>query len=364
MNKQPDILVIGLGPAGACAAKAAALAGYSVLAIEKKTTAGTPVQCAEFVPAMIGAEVSALHHSTIQPINSMVTRVEQQPADRMPDFPGRMIDRAAFDLQLGQQAAQAGAKLRYGVRVREISKSGKITLSDASFVSPKIIIGADGPHSVIGRSIGSGIDEFLETRQINLTLQQPFTSTDIYLSQQMPGGYAWAFPKGDTVNLGLGVHPKSKHKLKPFLDDLHHQLIDEGRVGRQIHSHTGGAIPAGGMVRPFGKRGQTLCLLAGDAAGLTNPITGAGINSAVISGQMAGETAARYLAGQPGAPAEYMEDLDDLFGASIARALAHKARLANHPHPGPEQLRSGWIAYPEYWQLQPAAQLEETSCPV
>ena len=56
-----DVLVAGLGPAGATAGAAiAAASGYQVIAVDRKLEAGVPVQCAEFVPAMIGREVGAL----------------------------------------------------------------------------------------------------------------------------------------------------------------------------------------------------------------------------------------------------------------------------------------------------------------
>jgi len=49
-RETPDVLVIGLGPAGSRAAEAAAKACLHVIALEKRPAAGTPVQCAEFVP--------------------------------------------------------------------------------------------------------------------------------------------------------------------------------------------------------------------------------------------------------------------------------------------------------------------------
>jgi flavin-dependent dehydrogenase len=144
-------------------------------------------------------------------------------------------------------------------------------------------------------------------------------------------------------------------------------LVAEGRLGEEIFCHTGGAIPAGGMIKPYGRLGKTWCLLAGDAAGLTNPITGAGINSAVISGKLAGETADALLSGQQQAASDYEEDLDDLFGASLARALTHKHRLAqltqSQDKLEPDQLRSGWIAYSAYWSPQNPAQTEKNLCP-
>ena len=86
---------------------------------------------------------------------------------------------------------------------------------------------------------------------------------------------------------------------------------------------------------------------------MTNPVTGAGISAAVISGGLAGDAAARWCAGDRDAPEDYDEDLDDLFGRSLARALARREELlARHRTgevPSTAALRRGWIAYPEYW---------------
>lgn len=367
MNTHPDILVIGLGPAGSSAALAAARAGCTVLGLEKKETPGAPVQCAEFVPMMIGADVPQLHDACEQTIISMRTWVEGKGPDLTPDFPGQMIHRDAFDAKLASAARDAGAELHYGACVRQISPEGAVTLSSGECIRPKLIIGADGPHSVVGAAVGEPVQEMLETRQITVPLLQPFTSTDIFLSKEMPGGYAWAFPKGDVVNIGLGVEREERHRLKPLLADLHAQLCAQGRVGEKIIQHTGGAIPAGGMVNVVNTLGKVTCLLAGDAAGLTNPVTGAGISSAVLSGNLAGETGARILAGEAEAAQDYAEDLEDLFGASLARALAHRARLreihADIQGPQPEDLKSGWIAYDAYWQARPVVERENTPCP-
>ena len=95
-----DVLVVGLGPAGARAAEAAARRGYRVVGLDRRRAAGWPVQCAEFVPAMIGAELEHLAEVSRQPIEAMLTFVEDQAPDLKDNFPGHMIDRAAFDAAL------------------------------------------------------------------------------------------------------------------------------------------------------------------------------------------------------------------------------------------------------------------------
>jgi geranylgeranyl reductase family protein len=353
-----DVLVVGLGPAGATAAAAAAGTGARVIAIDRKQQAGVPVQCAEFVPAMLGplldpGQRAAVESSWRQPVRSMTTFVEDHASHVMEHFPGHMIDRAVFDAGLVASAAARGADCRFGIGLRTIMGDGVAHLTDGSIVEAHVIIGADGPRSRLGRAIGRVNREVAETRQITVALRKPFDATDIFLSAGMPGGYAWLFPKADKANLGLGVAPEWRHLLKPVLDDLHRQLVVEGRVGSEVLGHTGGAIPVGGMLHPVGEIGPILALLAGDAAGLANPVTGAGINPAIISGRLAGEAAAEALGGRPDAGRRYAEELEDLLKASLDQALARRRELmriyAGGGRPSAADLQRGWIAFPQYW---------------
>lgn len=347
-----DVLVIGLGPAGASAAAAAASCGARVIAIDRKRVAGAPVQCAEFVPALIGQQVPDLDQHRQQRIRAMTTFVEDEPPHLKEQFSGVMIDRRAFDATLVARAEQAGAQTWFGLSLRGIGVDGTARFSDGSRLSARVIIGADGPRSAVGAAVGIENTVLAETRQMTVPLLVPFEETDIFLSHKLPGGYAWLFPKGDVANLGLGGDPRWRAHFKPLLDDLHAQLAAQGRVGRDVLGHTGGAIPSGGMLEPVAEIGPVHVLLAGDAAGLTNPITGAGILPAVISGEMAGEAAAALATGNADAAAAYREDLADMFEVSLARAVARRERLMQvhaAQKPGPSDLRRAWIAFPEYW---------------
>jgi flavin-dependent dehydrogenase len=94
-------------------------------------------------------------------------------------------------------------------------------------------------------------------------------------------------------------------------------------------------------------------LLAGDAAGLANPVTGAGINAAIISGRLAGEAAVEALGGRPDAGPRYAEEIGDLFKTSLAQAVARRQELmrtyAGGGRPSAADLQRSWIAFPQYW---------------
>jgi geranylgeranyl reductase family protein len=347
--ERTDVLVLGLGPAGAAAAAEAARRGARVIAVDRKREAGRPVQCAEFVPAIVGIDVGDLAASTRQRIHAMLTFVEGDAPDLKENFPGHMLDRAEFDAGLVARAVAAGAVCRFGAGVRRIHSDGVAELAGGRRVLAEVLVGADGPRSAAGRAIGQVNAELVETRQITVPLVRPHAATDIYLSADIPGGYGWMFPKGEVANLGAGVDPPFKRRLKDIVARLHASLVESGQVGSRVLGLTGGLIPVGGMLKPAGALGDTLVLLAGDAAGLTNPVTGAGIAAAVHSGRLAGQAAAARLAGDRAAGEAYEEELDDVFRAALDRAVRRRRELAARRSPDKAALRRGWIAYPEYW---------------
>ena len=118
----------------------------------------------------------------------------------------------------------------------------------------------------------------------------------IYLqfsSRWAPGGYAWVFPKGEGVaNVGLGIKSlvADGRDALGYLDAwVAHRFprgVATGRtVGGVITAVTAKRIVADGV------------LLAGDAAHMINPLSGAGIVSGMKAGRLAGRHAARALRG-------------------------------------------------------------------
>jgi geranylgeranyl reductase family protein len=354
MKRDPSlVLVVGLGPAGASAAAEAARRGCEVVAVDRRREPGRPVQCAEFVPALIGVEARNFLGSVRQPIRSMTTAIESSAPELKPDFSGHMLDRAAFDAALVAAAEVAGAQCCFGTSAQSIARNGRVMLSDGRSIAASVVVGADGPRSRVGRRIGQANRLLLETRQVTVPLRRRHDSTEIFLSASIPGGYGWLFPKLDVAHVGAGVDPAHGARLKAIVARLHASLAESGRVGPDILGLTGGAIPAGGMLEPRGRLGKTLVLLAGDAAGLTNPVTGAGIAAAVYSGALAGEAAAAWVSGDADADARYEEELRGVLEPALARAVERRRELAARTRAGapPDSaaMRRGWIAYPEYW---------------
>ncbi|MDX1813114.1 MAG: NAD(P)/FAD-dependent oxidoreductase, partial [Gammaproteobacteria bacterium] len=357
--------VVGLGPAGGSAALMAAKAGLTVLGVEKKKQAGMPVQCAEFIPLPM-SQYAAEAPVRTQTITGMKTYLPSGEKEKT-DFPGLMIDRQKFDEAIANNAAAAGAKLVFGAALQTLDRANKVATigldKESVAVSYRYVIAADGPHSIVAKNLGLPALKIVNTRQYTVPLLKPFADTDIWVSDEFPGGYAWLFPKGDWANLGLGADKRFEQDLKAPLDKLHKQLMEQGIVGEEITYRTGGAIPVGGM-RENLVIDETY-IFAGDAAGLTHPITGAGISAAVQSGEWAGQAVAKVLQGDTDALEDYEDEVRDQYEVTLERAIEKREWLENVWHTqlanDDEIMRVGWIAFDEYFQPVPKIEIKDVA---
>jgi digeranylgeranylglycerophospholipid reductase len=178
-------------------------------------------------------------------------------------------------------------------------------------------------------------------------LRQPRTAGEIYFDPAYAGGYGWLFPKGETANVGVAVN--ARLGARPG-EALAHLLDRLGLPAASVVGRLGGLVPTGGPVRQL-RVGNVL--LVGDAAGLTHPVTGGGIAPAVLSGQMAGEAAARAVAGGDLAALDaYPAGWQEAMGGPMRQALANRRYLDAHWSDDPAALSAAvaqtWIAFPAY----------------
>jgi digeranylgeranylglycerophospholipid reductase len=351
--KAVDVLVVGLGPAGASAAHKAARAGLSVLGVERNRLLGEPVQCAEFIPMPMGA-YARTGEVLVQRIRGMKSVL---PSGRVHEsgFPGLMIDRAEFDRTIAREAGRHGAQLWTGTRLMALDADNRVAsvrrAGEMRRIRYQVLVAADGPHSPVAAALGMERLDVVQTRQYTVPLLRPCGDTGIWLSDDYPGGYAWLFPRGSLANLGVGADRRWEDNLKQPLERLHRQLVDAGRVGQAVLYRTGGAIPVGGL---RGRLVVNRVVFAGDAAGLTHPVTGAGIAAAVISGELAGKAAAARIAGDEDAFQDYEEDVRDQFETTLNRAVRRRRELAQfwrtRAANEDDTQRRGWVAFNEYFE--------------
>jgi geranylgeranyl reductase family protein len=317
-----DVLVVGAGPAGSRAAEAAAQAGAKALLVEAKRRAGALPHCAEFVPQALALEMRMPERARVQAVTGMETRLAG--ALGFLPTPGWILDRQVFDFALAAGAARAGAEVWTGTRLlgREngrwrLKRGGEVVEIQAGAV-----VAADGAASPTARALGLKPPRTLPGVQVVAPLAAPLTRTLIFLRSEIMGGYAWLFPRGQVANLGLGCAAQAGPW--PLLEALRRELMAQGLILPGALGKSVGAIPVDGP-RPQPWRENVF--LAGDAAGLTHPLSGAGIPQAVFSGAEAGAAAAA-LAGGSGQSAldDYAQALTLRYGRYLARGLAARAR--------------------------------------
>ena len=345
-----DILVLGAGPAGSSAAYAAARRGVDVMIVEQRPIPGSPVQCAEYIPAPLLAKVDLGRNFVVQPVRGMKTHL---PGGEVKETtaPGFMINRDQFDQTLASAAVEAGARLM--LSTRGTSYQGETVIlkekdGSHSSVYAEVIIGADGPHTQVGRWIESENRNLIPAAQVKFALTRPLEFTEVYFDKKIYGGYGWLFPKNHEANIGLGLKRRKENpeSLNAVLDSFVTRLIREGKIEGSPYDHSAGWIPA----EPVREVTRDNILLTGDAAGHTHPITGAGIFASVVCGRMAGKWASRAVKeGNIDLLKEYEYEWRDLLGETIDRAYQRRQFMEQEWDRLDEIIKYCWVTFREYY---------------
>jgi len=346
-----DILVVGAGPGGSSAASEAAKYGAKVLLIEKKKIIGEPVQCAEFIPKLLFSEVEISHDCIVQAIRGMRTHLPNGECVESCS-PGYMLNRSMFDKEIARKAADNGAVVCVNTLCRS-KKEEKIFVIENGRkigVTAKVIIGADGPKSTVGKWINSVNSDLIIGMQYSVPLVSPSDFTEIYFDQDFFGGYGWLFPKGQSANVGIGFRDNLKIKDSKSIDDLLKKFVKvldkDGKVENRPYSTTAGIIPVGGPLKTV----KDNIMLVGDAAGQTHPITGAGIAQAVICGKIAGKIAAHAIQKEDiEMLIEYERKWKDIFGTYLKRAQMKRRFLELNWDKLDGIIKKCWTVFREYY---------------
>ncbi|WP_055563055.1 MULTISPECIES: geranylgeranyl reductase family protein [Streptomyces] len=297
-----DVVVVGAGPAGASAAYAAAVAGRSVLLLEKaeipryKTCGGGIIgPSRDSLPPGFELPFRDRVHAVTFTLDGKFSRTRRS---RQMLF--GLINRPEFDEQLVEHAQKAGAELRTGVTVARVEQHGTevpdrrtvaVMLQGGETVLARAVVGADGSASRIGAHVGVKLDQVdlgLEAEiPVPETVAEDWAGRVLIDWGPMPGSYGWVFPKGDTLTVGVISARGEGAATKRYLEDFIARL---GLAGFEPSISSGHLTRCRSDDSPL-SRGRVL--VCGDAAGLLEPWTREGISFALRSGRLAGEWAVR-----------------------------------------------------------------------
>ncbi|WP_017661517.1 geranylgeranyl reductase family protein [Baaleninema simplex] len=349
-----DVIVCGAGPSGATAAARAARAGLRVALLEKRALprhkpcgGGMPMQVDAWLRDLFpdtGVEV-AVESQVRQLCHTWNFGEAHLGSVNLPESPRDlslwMVQRPLFDNALVRQAVRCGAQLRDGLTVRSLDLDSRGVTVRASrtgdrresfTATARQVIGADGANGIAANAVN-----LRQRRQLAIAMEVELPY-DWHASPDrlrpdvahleygaVRRGYAWIFPKGESLNVGAGVFhpPKGKRGGNRFVrDELERAIfgyfdrfdLNVDRAALKFYAHP---LPLWqGKERRHSPGGRIL--LVGDAAGLVNPFFGDGILHGIKSGIIAADCIAA------GCPQQYTAQLHAEVAANFnaARLLA------------------------------------------
>jgi electron transfer flavoprotein-quinone oxidoreductase len=331
-----DVIVVGAGPAGSCAAIAAAQAGKRVVLIERGPFPGSknmyggviyPRILDELIPGWFEhAPIQrwVVRRSTMLLSDTGALNIDYRSnAWGQAPYNGATAYRPDFDNWLAQQAVAAGAELICSTTVTGLLRDpqGRITgiktdRPDGDLTA-SVVIACDGVNSFIAKEAGlyKNVDASNYTLGVKETLSLPKSviderfgvrdnqGVDIEILGGTSGvnGGGFIYTNLDTIALGVVLKlPKlSAQKKRPeeIIAELkRHPAIAPLIEGAEVIEYSAHVIPEAGLdMMP--KMAADGLLVAGDAAALclAAGIWLEGVNFAMASGMYAGQSAAQAI---------------------------------------------------------------------
>lgn len=313
MTSIVDAIVIGAGPAGSAAAITLASRGFSTCLVDRASFP-RPKVCGDGLTPRALATLKRLgvwhrlepHALSVNSIRTIDLRSGEKWSGPLPSRLTSRMDRGAvvrrdvLDHLLCQRAVEAGAVFGGGIvveRVEEV-RPGRCIVEGVANGSgwrreARSIVLAEGAGGRLGAAIGVPPPRLhgIAIRQYwRLSGLLPvFTiCVPIECEQRPYAGYGWIFPVSDRLaNVGVGLYGSRdggqlRLAYRTFLERLK-RIDPDWKTAEPCGAAQGGSLQTGRTATEL-VRGRIV--LAGDAAGVTNPFTGEGIAQALESGQL------------------------------------------------------------------------------
>lgn len=296
-----DVVVVGMGPAGATAAYQLSRAGLSVLGLDKATHPRYKV-CGGGLSARIDRiledDYKSVVEHTIYGIQFSFRGGDPFCLDSSSPI-AYMVMRDRFDHFLVKKARRVGTEVHEGELVtccRQLPDGIEVTTDRSQYVT-KVLIGADGANSLVAQRLFPGRrSRRMATLESEIPIgpapHYPGTGRALIDIGATPAGYAWIFPKQERLSIGVGDLRGGLASPKKIFDRF---VRDEkGLTPWKVPQPIGHPLPLFSEHSEANRESVGLvsgrALLVGDAGHLVDPLFGEGIYYAIRSGQLAAES--------------------------------------------------------------------------
>ncbi|MCD4740473.1 NAD(P)/FAD-dependent oxidoreductase [archaeon] len=268
------VTIVGGGPAGLLCAKEAAYNGKKVVVYEEHEVIGEPVQCAGLVSKKGLDDLGVNYESTV--LNKSLGARVYSPSGKeieikRKDAQAMVIDRAALDKVIAEEAMAEGAEIKTGVRLLE--RGADLT------------VGADGASSYIAKDLGNKKD-LLIAYQVTAKLERDLDFVELHFGSWSKDFFAWVIPESEQhCRVGIAIKGDPKKALMGFMK--------EKNIKADLEKGIAGLIPLFSDNPTVFEKERTL--LVGDAAGQVKATTGGGIAIGGFCGRIAGEIIGKDL---------------------------------------------------------------------
>jgi geranylgeranyl reductase family protein len=307
-DKEYDVIIVGAGPAGCAAGLALRNSGLNVAVFDKHAFPRHKT-CGDAIPNL-----------TLKILKNIIPQIEQewesfQQKENIKEclihLPNHVnisalwvlkaynCKRIHFDDFLFQLLKKYGKADLYEntkiIQLREEPEYIKILTNQHHQYRCKMLIAADGANSIFSRQLnnktdataGTAVSQYIENVQQKLGVNEIFLLKDIE-------GYFWIFPLNDNkANVGFGMTNNQKNKTSQNVKQIFENIISKHPEISLLFRQSKALSPIYGFSLPFGGKplqySANRILLTGDAAKLIDPLTGHGIDKAVLSGKYAAE---------------------------------------------------------------------------
>jgi geranylgeranyl reductase family protein len=302
-QKEFDLVIIGGGPSGSIAAHWAAKLKLKACIIDKSFFPRDKV-CGDCLPPMTYQLLQELNLSIHQCNSEDYQLVEAinvaSPSELITaDFSKNNcfnFNRRGFDNFLWNAIPEGVDKLE-GYSIKELKfnqKKSKYEVEISNDQSTKTlfskyIIGADGANSWVRKSSGLFSDfnmNFTKAVRAYATTAESGQSNDLLYDNSASVSYKWKFPVNkQKTNIGFYFSMKEDSTQQNNKKDILTDLAEKHGVEIDWDTYKGAPIPTfGKLTTIFSTNGA---FLVGDAAGLSDPIMGHGIDLGMLSGKIA-----------------------------------------------------------------------------